>query len=115
VLLDYRLNQASIQPAGIRGYDHEEFTHMAVAVHILSGAADCGVGIFAAAKALGLDFIPIEREEYDLVIPDSTLELPTMQRFLETIGSVHFRERVLSLGGYDPSKSGELKFKWDGG
>jgi putative molybdopterin biosynthesis protein len=115
VLLDYHLNQAQIQPDGIRGYGHDEFTHMAVAVHILSGAADCGMGIFAAARALGLDFVPIEREEYDLVIPERMLELPTIQTLLETIGSVHFRERVLSLGGYDPSRSGERKLQWDGG
>ena len=108
VLLDYHLKQSGIAPAGIRGYDHEEFTHMAVAVDVLSGAADCGMGIYAAARALDLDFVPIAREQYDLLIPSNLLSQPNIQAVLDTIRSVHFRERVLSLGGYDPSRSGEL-------
>ncbi|UCF57462.1 MAG: molybdopterin biosynthesis protein, partial [Deltaproteobacteria bacterium] len=71
VLLDHKLEQLGIKPEMIRGYDNEEFTHMAVAVDVLSGAADCGMGIFAAAKALNLDFISMEREQYDLIIPSS--------------------------------------------
>ena len=71
VLFDYRLGKLGIKPESIKGYDHEEFTHMAVAVDVLSGAADCGVGIYAAARALDLDFIPLEKEQYDLIIPSS--------------------------------------------
>ena len=108
VLLDFKLQQAGIDPKEIRGYDHEEFTHMAVAVDVVSGAADCGMGIYAAAKALGLDFIPIESEQYDLVIPTQIIEQPNIQAILQTIRSDSFRERVKALGGYDPSKSGEL-------
>jgi putative molybdopterin biosynthesis protein len=108
VLFDCKLDQMGISPESILGYDHDEFTHMAVAVDVLSGAADCGMGIFAAARALDLDFIPIEREQYDLVIPSAMLDEPAIQAVLETIRSENFRERVLSLGGYDPAKSGNL-------
>ena len=108
VLFDYKIGQLGIQPEAIRGYDQEEFTHMAVAVDVLSGAADCGMGIFASAKALNLDFIPMEREQYDLIIPCSMLDSPNIQLVLETIQSGSFRDRVAALGGYDPSKSGEL-------
>ena len=108
VLFDYKLNQLGIKSDSIAGYDHDEFTHMAVAVDVLSGAADCGMGIYAAAKALNLDFIPMVREQYDLVIPSAMLNEPGIQAVLETIRSRHFRERVTSLGGYDPSKSGQL-------
>jgi len=108
VLLDFKLEQAGIDPKNIKGYDHEEFTHMAVAVDVVSGAADCGMGIYAAAKALDLDFIPVESEQYDLIIPKDLLNEPNIQAVLETIRSETFRERVKSLGGYDPSKSGEL-------
>ena len=108
VLLDHKLEQLRVNPEGITGYDHEEFTHMAVAVDILSGTADCGMGIFAAAKALDLDFIPVEREQYDLIIPSSVLENASIQVVLETIQSKDFRERVIALGGYDPSRSGEF-------
>jgi len=108
ILLDHLLDRSGIGPDSITGYNHEEFTHMAVAVDILSGAADCGMGIFAAAKALDLGFIPIDREQYDLIIPSSILETPNIQAVLDTIRSHIFRERVNALGGYDPSKSGQL-------
>jgi len=108
VLLDYRLNLLGINPESIKGYDHDEFTHMAVAVDVLSGAADCGLGIFAAARALDLDFIPVEREQYDLIIPSVMLDQPGIQAVLETIQSDNFRQRVQALGGYDPAKSGNL-------
>jgi putative molybdopterin biosynthesis protein len=108
VLFDYKLGLAGIEPAFIKGYDHEEFTHMAVAVDVLSGAADCGMGIFAAAKALNLDFIPMEQEQYDVIIPSSVLDMPAIQLVLETIRSEDFRKRVTALGGYDPTKSGKL-------
>jgi molybdenum cofactor synthesis domain-containing protein len=108
VLFDYRLEKLGIKPEAIRGYDHEEFTHMAVAVDVLSGAADCGVGIYAASRALDLDFIPLEKEQYDLIIPSSLIESVQMKLLLETIRSQEFKDRVAALGGYDPSKSGEF-------
>ncbi|HOP47183.1 MAG TPA: molybdopterin biosynthesis protein [Desulfobacteraceae bacterium] len=108
LLFDYRLNKLDIKSESITGYKNEEFTHMAVAVDVLSGSVDCGMGIFAAAKALNLDFIPMEREQYDIVIPTSMLDQMNIQTVLETIRSKHFKERVISLGGYDPSNSGDL-------
>lgn len=108
VLLDYRLSTEGIRPEGIRGYDHEEYTHMAVAVDVLSGAADCGMAIFAAARALDLDFIPVEQEQYDLIIPSALLEYEGIQAILETVRSERFRGRVAALGGYEPSRSGDL-------
>ncbi|EFK11294.1 molybdenum cofactor synthesis domain protein [delta proteobacterium NaphS2] len=107
VLFDYKLKQAGILPDAIRGYGHEEFTHMAVAVDILSGAADCGMGIYAAAKALDLDFVPIEQEEYDLIVPTHLLDQSNVETTLNVMGSDNFRKRVALLGGYDPSRSGE--------
>jgi putative molybdopterin biosynthesis protein len=66
------------------------------------------VGIYAAAKALDLDFIPLEKEQYDLVIPSSLIESPQIKLLLETIRSQEFKKRVKALGGYDPTKCGEL-------
>jgi len=108
ILFDYTIARSGIKPETIKGYDHEEFTHMSVAVDVLSGAADCGMGIYAAAKALDLDFIPTDQEQYDLVIPTANLNDPNIRTVLDTIRSQGFRERVLALGGYDPSRSGEL-------
>ena len=81
---------------------------MAVAVDVLSGAADCGMGIFAAAKALDLDFVPIIKEQYDLILPSRMLEIAGVQLILKTVESDPFRARVLALGGYDPCRSGQL-------
>jgi molybdenum cofactor synthesis domain-containing protein len=108
VLFDYKLAQLGIKAETISGYDHEEFTHMGVAVDVLSGAADCGVGIYAAAKALGLDFIPMEREQYDLILPSHVLDHPAIKLVLETTRSQEFKDRVTALGGYDPAKSGKF-------
>ena len=108
VLLDYRLAESGIKPEDIRGYDQEEFTHMSVAVNVLSGAADTGLGIYAAAKALDLDFVPIVTEEYDLVIPEAFLEDEKIQLMLETIQSEPFKKLVNELGGYDTSKTGTV-------
>lgn len=108
ILFDYKLEQAGLKPENIKGYNHEEYTHMAVAVDILSGAADCGMGIYAAAKALDLDFITVVREQYDLIIPSSQLQNPNIQELIKTIKTDQFRKRVNDLGGYNPEKSGEL-------
>jgi len=112
ILFDYNLARSGLQPESIKGYDLEEFTHMAVAVDVLSGAADCGMGIHAAAKALDLDFIPLDQEQYDLVIPSAFLNDPNIQAMLDTIRSQTFRDRVAALGGYDPAQSGELRFEF---
>ncbi|PID73087.1 MAG: hypothetical protein CSB33_05600 [Desulfobacterales bacterium] len=85
---------------------NEEFTHMAVAE--LSGAADTGLGIFAAAKALGLDFIPEVTERYDLIIPETYYHWEPIQTLLDIIRSDEFKRRVRDLGGYHTDKTGEL-------
>ncbi|VBB46989.1 Molybdenum cofactor synthesis domain protein [uncultured Desulfatiglans sp.] len=108
VLLDYSLQSAGIDSADVRGYDQEEFTHTAVAVDVVSGVADCGMGIFAAAKALDLDFIPVVREQYDVVVLREALESEAVRMAIETMRSDDFRRRVTAMGGYDPSRSGEL-------
>jgi len=107
VLLDYRLRQAGIDPRAIQGYQRQEFTHLAVAATIASGAADCGMGILAAARALGLDFIPLDLERYDLVIPSRFYGDPLLRPLLEIILSPEFAARVAALGGYSTPHIGE--------
>jgi len=108
VLLDFHLKELGVEPKSIKGYDHEEYTHMAVAVAVASGAADAGMGILAAAKALGLEFIPVKAERYDLVIPEVFFGSEGIRLLLEVIRSQEFREAVGRLGGYDASNSGEI-------
>lgn len=108
VLLDYHLGRIGVDPSSIRGYEREEYTHMAVAVAVANGAAEAGMGILAAARALGLDFIPVAKERYDLVIPGDLFESEGIKLLLEVISSAEFRASVASMGGYDPSDSGRV-------
>jgi putative molybdopterin biosynthesis protein len=77
-------------------------------VNVLSGAADMALGIYAAARALDLDFVPIVTEEYDLVIPEEFFEDEKIELMLVVIRSQPFKERVHQLGGYDTSKTGSV-------
>jgi putative molybdopterin biosynthesis protein len=108
ILLDYRLEQIGLSPEKINGYSNEEFTHMNVAVAVLGGAADAGLGIYAAAKALGLDFIPVVTEQYDLIIPEAHFESGNIQVLLDTIVTDDFKRRVEALGGYSTEKTGRV-------
>ncbi len=108
VLLDYELKKNDLDADEIRGYDYEEYTHMAVAVAVLSGKADAGLGIMAAARALDLDFIPITEERYDLIIPTEFLDLPMIRQVVEIIGSKNFKAVVERLGGYSTRGTGKI-------
>jgi putative molybdopterin biosynthesis protein len=112
ILLDWRLGQLGIDSAKIKGYGREEYTHMAVAVDVLSGTADVGMGIHAAAQALALDFIPVTTERYDLVIPAEHYDNPLVQELLEVIASQEFKEQVMALGGYDVRDTGRIILSW---
>ena len=108
VLLDYKLGEAGLDPATIRGYDREEYTHLAVAADVSSGTADTGLGIMAAARALDLDFVPLLKERYDLVIPRTYYESDLLGSLLTLIRSEEFRAEVEALGGYDVATMGQV-------
>src|SRR5579884_613461 len=108
VLLDYKLRELGIAPSDIRGYEREEYTHLGVAAAVAGGSADVGLGILAAARALGLDFIPLLKERYDLVIPREFYTSELLAPLLEIIRGPEFRATVEALGGYDTSETGQL-------
>ncbi|SCY88807.1 molybdopterin biosynthesis protein [Desulfoluna spongiiphila] len=108
ILLDYRLKALGIDDKLIDGYTRDEYTHMSVAVAVLSGTADAGLGIYAAARALDLDFIPVVTEQYDLLIDNDYLDTPMVTALLATIRSQRFKTRVLALGGYSTDTTGEV-------
>ena len=111
VLLDYQLQKLVLDPRAIRGYEREEFTHMAVAVAVASGLADVGLGVQSAAHALHLDFIAVGEEQYDLLFLRSFFESDGGANLLDVIGSAGFRHAVEALGGYDASRSGEIIYR----
>ncbi|MCC7355517.1 MAG: molybdopterin biosynthesis protein [Anaerolineae bacterium] len=114
VLLDFELKRRRLDPARVRGYERQEFTHLAVAAAVASGAADCGLGILAAARALNLDFVPLFRERYDLVIPKEYYEGDLLRPLLEVTRSTGFQAQVAGLGGYDTSQMGEVLVRFSG-
>jgi putative molybdopterin biosynthesis protein len=93
---DQRLRQRGVHPHG-RGRGR-----------LQRHAADAGLGIYAAARALNLDFVPVVTEQYDLVVPDAFFETRNFQVLLETIRSAAFKKRVEALGGYGTAKTGEI-------
>jgi putative molybdopterin biosynthesis protein len=106
--LDAWLRQAGIAARQLRGYGREVPTHLAVAEAVASGAADAGPGILAVARALGLDFIALQEERYDLVIPMEFLNVAPVQALLEVAVSSPFQEELAALGGYDSSQAGRV-------
>ena len=107
VLLDYYLKKSGIDASKIKGYDMEEYTHTSVAVAVLSGVAVVGMGVLAAARALGLDFIPVATEQYDFIVPRKNLGDWKVVKLLDILKSQLYRDRISSLGGYGVERSGE--------
>ena len=112
ILFDYLLKQAGISAKQIEGYTREELTHTAVAAQIAAGSADCGLGIFSAAKMYGLDFIPVCEETYDLLASLTAMENPQVRAFLRVLASESFLRRLDALGGYTYDKPGRIKKIW---
>jgi molybdate-binding protein/DNA-binding transcriptional regulator YhcF (GntR family) len=110
VLLDLQMKQLGIPTSGIKGYNIELSTHIAVASHVNTGKADVGLGIEAAAKSCNLDFLPLFRERYDLVIPMVTYRSKRLGTMLEIVVSDEFKKIVEGIGGYDTSQTGNTTF-----
>jgi len=110
ILLDYMLKREGIKPSQIYGYDREEFTHMSVAALIASGSADTGMGIYSAARAYKLDFIPVCEEQYDFIIPERFLSLQVIKYFIDILKSEEFKNELYRLGGYKVDNPGDIKF-----
>jgi putative molybdopterin biosynthesis protein len=108
VLLDYHLELKGIESGAIRGYNQEEYTHLAVAAAVASGRADSGMGIAAAAQALDLDFVPLFDERYDLVIPVEYYHGELLAPLFQVLQEPAFRQAVAQMPVYDISVMGEL-------
>lgn len=107
MLLDYELDKCGISAKQIAGYEKEVGTHMAVAASIAAGTADTGLGVQAAAVALGLDFIPVAQEQYDLLL-NFTADDERLHAILDILQTAEFRQEVESLGGYDLRNAGKV-------
>ena len=106
MLLDHELKLRGIRPETIRGFEHEVTTHIAVALAVKSGEANAGMGVYSAAKALGLEFVPVATERYEIAIRHEHLEDPRVAELCAAITSSAFRDVMDRLGGYDTRETG---------
>jgi len=107
-LLDHLLAETAIESRRLPGYEREVNTHGEVAQSVLHGEADTGLGTYSAARASGLEFIPLATERYDLVIRKEVLGEDRFQKLLDTLRSSQLAGEALRLGGYDVREAGEL-------
>jgi putative molybdopterin biosynthesis protein len=110
LLLDHELGKAGISPEGITGYDNEVFTHIEVGLAVLSGEADTGIATAAVSSILGLDFLPITRERFDMIFDQSVFFQKGVQALMEVLTGEEFRKRVRNLGSYDFGSSGKIMY-----
>ncbi len=101
ILLDRLLLENGLDGQALPGYERELGTHLAVAAAVAGGSADVGLGVAAAAGALGLDFVPLLRERYDLVLPEAAHEAAWFGPLIEGLAAPAFRRAIEALGGYD--------------
>ncbi len=106
-IFDELLDHAGINKNKIRGYDNEEFTHLAVAAMLASGAVDAGFGIKAAASKFGLHFIPVVEESYVLAI-NRDLSSEVVSEIQGLLRSNGFIRKIKSLPGYLPENTGKI-------
>ena len=106
--VDQEFSRLGVEPKKIAGYDDTVTTHLEVGLKILREEAHAGIATRAAARLLGLDFIPLTQERFDMLIPKERFFSPAIQTLLEIVGSREFRTRVEAMGGYDTSESGRI-------
>jgi molybdate-binding protein/DNA-binding transcriptional regulator YhcF (GntR family) len=109
-LLDHHLHRLGIAPQAVTAYTQVVTTHLAVAAAVAEGRADAGLGLLAAARAYDLDFVPLAKERYDLVLRAEDRARPPLAWLLEVAGSAGFRGVVDELGGYDTARTGEERY-----
>jgi molybdate-binding protein len=107
-LLDLWLQGAGVSSRQVNGFHHEVSSHLEVAEAVAHGLADTGPGIMAVAQALGLDFLPVQEERYDLVIPLEFLNASAVQAVLDIAVSRPFQEELETLGGYNSARAGTV-------
>lgn len=110
LLIDNEFKKIGIETAKVKGYEAICHKHMDVGLEILSGRIDAGPGIRPIASLLGLDFIPLRWERYDLLIAKDRFFDQGVQLF---IGLLH-EDDLVSLAhrfeGYDTKLSGKMVY-----
>ncbi len=108
VLIDHLLRDHKLGKRGLPGYEMELSTHLEVATAVAEGRADVGVGALAPARSLGLEFIPVTWERYDLLSTDEAFFRKPTQAFFEMVKSAWLRQLIAKMPGYDVRETGLL-------
>lgn len=107
-LLDSFLASEKLEPASVNGYESEEWTHLGAAAHISRGSADAAFGIRCAASQLGLDFIPLTKEQFDIVFRWTPGNKEALQHLIDLIQLTNFKDSIADLDGYDAEEFGKI-------
>ncbi|RSD25065.1 substrate-binding domain-containing protein, partial [Mesobacillus subterraneus] len=107
-LLDSFLAKENLEPSALKGYENEEWTHLGAAAHISRGTADAAFGIRCAASQLGLDFIPLTKEQFDLVFRWTPQNKASMEHLIDLIQLTNFKDSISGLDGYDAAEFGKI-------
>jgi excisionase family DNA binding protein len=107
--LDQELARLGVPAARLDGYHEAVVTHLEVGLKVLRREVDAGIATHAAARVLGLGFVPLTQERFEMLIPTPRFFARSVQILLDIVGSREFRRRVEALGGYDTSESGRLR------
>ena len=109
VLLDERLRLMGLKAKDLSGYEHEEPSHLSVASSVGRGEADFGIGDSKAARQVdGVDFVPLQSEQYDLVLKKEDIDLPITRAMLEILRSPEFKAQFQNMLGYEIKGIGEI-------
>jgi len=100
ILFDLLLKEAGLSADDVNGYDREMFSHLSVAAEVKGNDNAAGLGIFPAARAMGLDFIPVSDENYDLLMTKAFFESEKGIWLRTVIQSEAFKAEVAKIGGY---------------
>ncbi len=111
LLFDRELKKAGIKGEKISGYDAELSRHMDVGIEVLAGKADAGPAIKPVASLLGLDFLPLRWERYDLLVTKVHFFDKGVQAFMSMLQEPEFQKLAASVDGYDVSMSGKMVFQ----
>ena len=110
VLLDHYLKKSRIPSSKIQGYEQEVCTHFEIGLSILAREADVGIATSAISQLLGLPFVPIIQESFDMLMDQSTFFERGVQALIDILNSKEFRSRVEKLGSYDFKDSGKILY-----
>lgn len=109
ILLDEHLRMIGMDPESLDGYDNEVQSHIAVASAVARGRADVAVGSEKIARQVeGIDFVPLQKERYDLVFKKRDMDTPAMRSLMGILETGLLKEEFSSLGGYDTSDMGKI-------